>query len=241
MERKKTKQIIINIATIVIIVILSVTILLNEKSKSKIVYKEKIIYKDNSIRTKKEITKYENIVFLGDSITELYPIQKIFGNLPIVKSGKAGYTTQDLLDRMESMVYQYNPTSVYILIGTNDIMYDGEEKKEKAIDNIKKIIKNIQKNRKKAKIYIESIYPVNKNMEAEMVRDRDNNVIKEINESLKNYCKENKITYINMYDELTDSNGDFDSKYTFDGLHPSELGYAKITQVRLPYIYGIEK
>ena len=41
----------------------------------------------------------ENIVFLGDSITEIYPIQEIFGNLPIVRSGVSGYRTKDKNNR----------------------------------------------------------------------------------------------------------------------------------------------
>ena len=40
-----------------------------------------------------------------------------------------------------------------------------------------------------------------------------------------------------MYDELTDDDGNFDKKYTYDGLHPNTLGYAKITRILTPYIY----
>ena len=43
-----------------------------------------------------------------------------------------------------------------------------------------------------------------------------------------------------MYDELTDEDGNLNKKYTNDGLHPNSLGYAKITRVLLPYIYGVE-
>ena len=66
--------------------------------------------------------------------------------------------TQFILDRMNDMVYQYNHTKVLLLIETNDIMLDGEEKKDETIGKIEEIIKN---NRKKSKIYLESIYPVN--------------------------------------------------------------------------------
>ena len=59
-----------------------------------------------------ELKEKENIVFLGDSITEIYPINKIYGDLPIIKSGVSGYKTEDILKRMDSMVYRYNPTKV---------------------------------------------------------------------------------------------------------------------------------
>ncbi len=209
--------------------------------ETKTVYKEKIVYKEKEKKTLTDIKKYENIVFLGDSITELYPIDNIFSDLPIVKSGISGYTTQDILDRMESMVYQYNPTSIFLLIGTNDIIQEGEDKNKEAVDNIKKIVEEIEKHRNKSKIYIESIYPVNKSIDRSMVRNRDNKTIQEMNDKIEEYCNKNNITYINMYDELTDENGNFSSDYTFDGLHPSELGYAKISQVRLKYIYDIKE
>ena len=74
-------------------------------------------------------------------------------------------------------------------------------------------------------------------MKKEMVAARTNEAIKKLNEKIKIYCEENNITYINMYDELTDEEGNFDEKYTYDGLHPNTLGYAKITRVIIPYIY----
>ena len=74
-------------------------------------------------------------------------------------------------------------------------------------------------------------------MKLEMVSERTNEAIKQLNKKIKNYCKEENITYINMHDELLDSDGNFDSELTYDGLHPSSLGYAKITRILLPYIY----
>ncbi len=183
------------------------------------------------------IRKNENIVFLGDSITDWYPIEDIFGDLPIVRSGVAGYETDDILQRMDSMVYIYNPTKVFILIGTNDIKYSEDDEKRTA-DNIKKIIENIKKNRSKSNIYYQSIYPINRDMYA--VEERYNDEIQEINNIMKDYCIKNNITYIDMYKELADENGDFNRKYTYDGLHPNELGYARISQVLSKYIYNIQ-
>ena len=230
---------IIGVVALVILGILLSMGVWTMRKPEKIVYKEKVVYQESKTKKITDIKKYENIVFLGDSITDFYPIDSIYMDLPIVKSGISGYTTNDILERMDSMVYQYNPTSVFLLIGTNDIMFD-ESNEESAIENIEKIISNIKENRKKAKIYLESIYPVNKEVNSKMVRNRDNETIKDMNSKLKNYCEENDIVYINMHDELTDEEGNFDAKYTDDGLHPNDLGYAKISQMRLTYMYGIE-
>ena len=216
--------------------------------ETKTIYKEKIVYKEKEISNCEKVeeinlsklSKEENIVFLGDSITEFYPIDKIYWNLPIVKSGISGFTSYYILDNMDEMVYQYNPTKVFLLIGTNDIMIEGEAKVDETVDNIKKIIENINKNREQATVYVESVYPIHSSGSKDMIKNRDNETIKKMNKKIKVYCQGNtKCVYINMYDELTDEDGEFSQEYTDDGLHPNDLGYAKISQVRLNYIYGI--
>lgn len=200
--------------------------------------KDKSMEKTEVVNLNSKLNKNENIVFLGDSITEIYPIDEIYDSYQINNSGVSGYTTNDILDRMNGMLYSYNPTKVILLIGTNDIAGDiSKEKQEDTTDNIKKICDEIKKNRPNAKIYIESIYPVNRNMRKDMVAERTNEVIQNMNKDIKEYCDKENLTYINMYDELTDENGNFDEKYTYDGLHPSTLGFAKITKVLMPYVY----
>ncbi len=233
------KKATIFIAIIIVIVLIPILVDINTKS-NKVTYKERVIYKKEKAKNLQEIKQTENIVFLGDSITDFYPIDNIFDNLPIVKSGVSGYTTQDILERMDSMVYQYNPTRIFLLIGTNDLIFDDLDDKEKIINNIKKIIENIKDNRKNAKIYLESIYPVNKSLDKKMVNRRDNETISSINNELKKYCDDNHVVFIDMYKKIQDEEGNFDKKYTDDGLHPNALGYARISQIRLNYIYDID-
>ena len=187
-----------------------------------------------------DILKKENIVFLGDSITDFYPIADIFNDLPIVNSGKSGYKTDDILSRMDNMVYRYNPTKVFLLIGTNDLNDTSEESIEKVEENITKIVQNIKDHRKNAKIYVESIYPVNKSVRDWVVDKRENEVIREVNEYLKNYCEENDCTYIDIYNILKDQDGNFAKKYTTDGLHVNDLGYARISQELAKYLYNLK-
>lgn len=230
------------IYTFILVLLASLCIVViaqNNKLKHRINDKKESVCHTKKCSNKKDnLTKNENVIFLGDSITEFYKIDEIYDNYQIIGSGKSGYTTEDILDRMTEMLYQYNPTKVFLLIGTNDIMTDtSDEKLEETVDNIEKISEDIKKNRPNAKIYIESIYPVNKSLNSGMVNKRTNDAIKSMNKEIEDYCKKEKISYINMYDELTNDDGDFDEKYSDDGLHPSDVGYAKITRILLPYIY----
>ena len=121
--------------------------------------------------------KNENIVFLGDSITDWYPFEEMYSNdIPIVNSGIAGYETKDILNRMDDLVYKFNPTKVFILIGTNDIKYE-EDDEQVVVDNIKKIIKEIKKNRPNTKVYITSIFPVNRELKYHAAEERYNGEI----------------------------------------------------------------
>lgn len=186
----------------------------------------------------KQLKKHENIVILGDSITELYPIDEAYGSLPVVKSGVSGYKTTDILSRIESMAYQYNPTKLFLLIGINDVAYETDDKKvNQTISNIEKIIKKIRKNRSETKIYVQSLYPINRELNDNKINEDINEAIIYMNKKIKKYCKEKNITYINVHDELIDDDGNFAEKYTNDGIHPNTLGYVAITRVLSPYIY----
>ena len=139
---------------------------------------------------------------------------------------------------MNEMAYEYNPTKIFLLIGINDIAYDtSAENVDETLNNIKTIIKNLKNNRKNAKLYVESIYPINRELNKNKINEDINETIINMNSEIKSICKENKSIYINMHDELTDDDGNFSEDYTNDGIHPNTLGYAKITRVLTPYIF----
>ena len=236
-KMKKNKIVIILLIIIFFVAVVLVFSINSKSSKKQLSKKKTVKVVEKKQQTLEDIRKKENIVFLGDSITEFYPIHDIYLDLPIVKSGVSGYKTTDILDKMDEMVYRYNPTKVFILIGTNDLNNDDPKEVE---ENIKKIVENIKNNRKMAKIYVESIYPVNKSVNENVVSNRNNGKIKEVNSNIEEYCKKNNITYIDVYSLLEDEDGNLDKKYTEDGLHENDLGYARISQVLIKYIYDIE-
>lgn len=189
----------------------------------------------NTSQFKITVGPMDNFVFLGDSITDFYPLEEYYDDLPVINSGISGNKTEDILKDMTKRVYQYNPTKVFLLIGTNDLNEEGTTA-EKVIKNIKKITSSIKTKRSRAKIYIESIYPVNKEIENHQVDRRDNKRIKEVNKSLEKICKEEGYTYIDLYSKLSDDKGNLKTKYTSDGLHLNSLGYVVVTRELSPYL-----
>ena len=187
--------------------------------------------------TKKEevVVMDDNYLFLGDSITEQYDLDEYYNDLPVVNSGISGNKTKDLLNDLNNRVYQYNPSKVFLLIGTNDIQSKVED--DVIINNIKKILEDIHENRPYAKLYLEAIYPVDEGSSG--AQDRTNKEIQSINASLEDYCKKNDITFIDMYDLLLDPESDKDrlfEDYSKDGLHISDEGYEVITEKIMKYI-----
>ena len=181
----------------------------------------------------------DNYVFLGDSITDWYDLDKYFEGLPVVNSGVSGYSTNNILNNMNKMVYQYNPSKVFILIGINDLELKVDD--DVVVNNIRKIVQGIKKNRRYAKIYVESIYPINNSdddkIEGSIINgNRKNSDIIDINNKLIKLAEEEGVTYIDLYKELVDDNGLLKIEYTVDGLHLSSEGYEKVTEVLRKYI-----
>ena len=179
-----------------------------------------------------------NYVFLGDSITALYDLNKYYDGLPVVNSGISGETTDDIVDNLQDRVYKYNPSKVIILIGINDI--ERKISKEKTIENINKIVTQIKDNKPNCEIYLESIYPINNGNEEKinhsMVGIITNNQVKSLNEDLVKLSKKEKINYIDLYDKLLDRNGNLKIEYTKEGLHMSDEGYEIITKYIKKYV-----
>ena len=180
------------------------------------------------------------ILFLGDSITERYNFKKYLPNHNIINSGIGGNLTTNILDDLDTRVYKYKPDKVFLLIGTNDIIYSDLSDKEIA-NNIKLIITSIKKELPKTKIYVQSIYPVNykkynKIYNGNSLSKNNNKRIKNINKLIKTICSKNKCTYVDMYDSLEIFSDTLFKYYSTDGLHINKIGYKLITIKLLKYI-----
>ena len=198
-----------------------------------------LLIRDNNTFTNPyevKVSPDDNFLFLGDSITDFYPLEEYYDNLPVVNSGVSGNKTADILNNIKERVYQYNPTKIFLLIGTNDLDSTDEDIVDITFDNIKEIVSEIRENRSKASIYVESIYPVNSTIENNTVNNRTNEKIKSLNKKLSNYCNGENCKYINLYDDLINEEGNLKSDYTEDGLHLNSLGYVVITRELLPYL-----
>lgn len=188
----------------------------------------------------KQINKnYTNYLFLGDSITNYYDLDKYYEGYKVVNSGISGNQTSDILDNLQKRAYVYNPSTIFLLIGTNDYIHN--KKEDETVNNIKEIVDKLNKNLPNAKIYLQSIYPINdtddQKISKSMVSIRNNTSIKKINSELKKYCNDKNCTYLDMYSLLEDKDGNLKLEYTKEGLHMSDEGYEVITKELKKYMH----
>ena len=154
----------------------------------------------------------------------------------VINSGISGNQTPDLLNRMDD-VYKYNPSKVFLLIGINDL--HANRSVDEIADNIENIILEIKENRKYTQIYVESVYPINREIMTNpsvYVGNATNEDVKLLNKKIKNICNQLDVTYIDLYNKLIDENGNLKQSYTKEGLHISDEGYIEITNILKQYI-----
>ena len=179
-----------------------------------------------------------DIIFIGDSIVEYYPLQELLGTAKtIVNRGIRGYQTRLLLDNLDVHLYGDAVDQIILLIGTNDIGKDVSM--NEALDNLERVIQSINREYPLSQIKLVSILPVNEGEEyKQTVYIRTNEKIKEWNQAYEALASAYmQVDFVPIYDSLTDSEGQLKSAYTTDGLHLSVAGYQALSDALKTYLF----
>jgi lysophospholipase L1-like esterase len=186
----------------------------------------------NEFKIYNRFAKPQGIVFVGDSLTQRYPLNEFFPGLHVYNRGIDGDTTVGLLKRLDLSIFDLKPTTVVLQIGTNDLQVEGITK-DLTIVNIQKIVKAIQTTLPAIHLILVSLYPVNlsidKLVNKFIVGPRTNEDIKSINQAIANI---QGVKFVNVYPHLLNEDKELNMQYSKEGLHLSLAGYATIT----PYI-----
>ena len=102
----------------------------------------------------------DEIVFLGDSITDIAEWSDLLKNPNIKNRGISGDNTYGVLHRLNEIVDR-KPAVIFIMIGINDIAVNIPD--SVIVKNYSSIVDIIKKGCPSAKIIIQSILPVNNN------------------------------------------------------------------------------
>lgn len=158
-----------------------------------------------------------DIVFLGNSITAGSDFQPSFQDKKIVNLGYCGDIIPGMINRIE-MVRAVSPEKVFVMAGTNDLAHISIEKYVKRYDAL---IEAFNKEVPNARIYIQSVLPVNHEMSRGYAT---NEKIRNANAEISRLAKEKGCTFINLYD-LYEEGGEMKKELTRDGVHLKPEAY----------------
>lgn len=169
-----------------------------------------------------------DILFLGNSITNMHEWKEAFSNSSNVKGrGVSGGYSSEIGDMLEAYIAG-KPAKVFFMIGTNDLGTSGYTV-EGTIANISCIIKRITLESPETEVYFESILP-------STVGIRTLANIEAVNKGVKAYIEglgNAKVKYIDLYSKIpTNSGGD----WSYDGLHCTAKSYAAWCNIIKEYV-----
>lgn len=156
-----------------------------------------------------------DIVFVGNSLTEGFPVSEMFPGLPVKNRGISSNRTSHVLGRIRRIA-EAKPAKIFIEIGTNDIQ--AGVLIDSIIKNYQGIIRYIKSTSPNTGIYALSVFPVS------MQYGWANDTIRSFNTTLQGLCDYEGINYLDIFSGL-ENHGLLDSAYTADGIHLNRKGY----------------
>lgn len=193
-----------------------------------------LYYQKVSLFEKLKIDK-NDIVFLGNSITDGCEWSELFNDSNIKNRGISGDIVQGVYERLDPII-KGHPKKIFLLIGINDVSHDLQA--DTIVRAIAKVVNKITADSPNTTLYVQSVFPVNEDFGKYLGATKKGNLVIEINKGLEKMCTDKRLTYIDIYSRLTCEN---DSKlnpaYTNDGLHLLGGGYLIWKSILEKYIY----
>ena len=193
-----------------------------------IFFRNYLLYKEH-VPIEKDVVKEkvidDNYLFVGDSHTDDMDFPTFDFSYPCVRVSSSKMKTADILKDMREKIYNYNPSVVVLELGQEDLLRGESEKT--ILSNIEEIIKEIQKNRPIAEIYVESLYPVNLDFEDHDIDEEIPSKIVKLNKKLKERAENLDATYLDLFSLLAQDD-QLKKEYTDDGISLNKKGYEAI-------------
>ena len=199
---------------------------------------------------KKQPPDPKRVVFLGDSITDIWKLADAFPGKPYVNRGISGQTTEQMLVRMYPDVIDLKPVALVILAGTNDIARNtGPETATMIEENLMAMTELAQ--RHGIKVILCSLTPVSdytfqggrggapgqtagtasRGPARIQTEQRPPAEILKINAWIKTYAASVNAVYADYFAAVVDEKGMLKDGYSNDGLHPNDKGFALMVPV----------
>jgi lysophospholipase L1-like esterase len=190
-------------------------------------------YRDANRNLKPAASGETSVIFMGDSITDLWQQPRFGGFFPgkaYVDRGISGQTTPQMLLRFRPDVIDLKPKVVVILAGTNDIAGNtGSTTNEEIQGNLASMSELAHAHG--IRVVLATVTPVSNYHAASpaavpQTTARPMARIQALNDWIKTYAAAHGDVYLDYFSAMTDSSGLMRTELTEDDLHPNAKGYA---------------
>ena len=193
--------------------------------------------KADNFRYLNQTAQKGQILFTGSSLMEQFPICELCQSSGIDKvvynRGIGGYTTDDFLREINTVLFDLEPSRVFINIGTNDIREweDGRDWLSHLLGNYEQILMLIRDRLPQTLVFLMAYYPVNADipeasgLSSHMLKVRTNENIALANNHIAQLAASCGYEFIDVNQGLTDENGRLKTEYTIEGVHMYSNAY----------------
>lgn len=179
----------------------------------------------------------DDIVFVGNSITDGAELQELFG-MPNIKN--RGITSDVIsgVDKRIAKTLENHPAKVFLLIGANDISHNLSV--AQIADRYEALVKKMKVLSPGTRFYLQGIMPINNDFKRYKTMAGKEKVIPALNAKIKDIARRYGCTYISTTEALQDpKTGKLKRAYTNDGLHLTGAGYKAWVKLLEPYVREI--
>ena len=187
--------------------------------------------KVKSFRALNAVAEKGAILFTGSSLMEQFPVCEIARSAGVTKTiynrGIGGTTSDDFLREIDTVLFDLEPSKVFLNIGTNDMtdrIY-GDRWMDHLESNYEEILRRAKERLPQAEIYCMAYYPTNQHLPGQdlfsfgMLKDRTKENIAACNLRVKVLAEKYGFHYIDCNAGLADENGEQKAEFSIDGVH----------------------
>lgn len=182
------------------------------------------------------------VVFLGDSLTELFPVDLHFPELAVRHNcGIAGSVSQELLWMADEAVIKRRPRLVVLMVGTNDLGNTVMASPRDVACNVRDLVDLVLGNLPEARVLLWSPLPCVEELDGYRAKPcgRSNDLLRMILPQERELIRDARVAFLDVFDAFLDERGGTRAELYRDGLHLNDEGFALLAELLRPEIHRL--